>query len=254
MCVYLYLFIYILTVFVVQSSTCIQVFVIPWTAACQHTRPLCPSPSPRVCPSSCSLHHAVQPSHPLMPSSPSALNLSHHRGLFQRGFYSHQMTKYRSLASALVLPVNIHHWSPLRLNSLLSLLSKGLSGVFSSTTVWRHQFLVYVTTGKTITLTIGTLGKVMSLLFNTLSMFVITFLLRSNHLISWLQSPPAVILEPKKMKSVTTSPSTCHAVTYVCVCVCMYMYRKPASVFYQNYKGVIVFLLRGSSRMWELLA
>ena len=40
----------------------------------------------------------------------------------------------------------------------------------------------------------------------------------------------------------------------VCVCVCMYMYRKPASVFYQNYKGVIVFLLRGSSRMWELLA
>ena len=48
--------------------------------------------------------------------------------------------KYRSLASALVLPVNIHHWSPLRLTSLLSLLSKGLSRVFSSTTVWRHQF------------------------------------------------------------------------------------------------------------------
>ena len=41
---------------------------------------------------------AVQPSHPLMPSSPSALNLSHHRGLFQRGFYSHQMTKIPELS------------------------------------------------------------------------------------------------------------------------------------------------------------
>ena len=73
----------------------------------------------------------------------------------------------------------------------------------------------YVTTGKTIALTRWTfVGKVMSLLFNMLSRLVITFLPRSKHLfISWLQSPFAVMLEPKKIKSVTVSivsPSICH--------------------------------------------
>ena len=65
----------------------------------------------------------------------------------------------------------------------------------------------YMTTGKTISLTKQTfVGKVMSLLFNMLSRLVITFLPRSKHLlISWLQSPSAVILEPKKMKSDTAS-------------------------------------------------
>ena len=72
-------------------------------------------------------------------------------------------------------------------------------------------------TGKTTALTIQTfVGKVMSLLFNTLSTFVIVFLPRSKHLlISRLQSLSAVILEPKKMKSVTVSiffPSICHEV------------------------------------------
>ena len=63
----------------------------------------------------------------------------------------------------------------------------------------------YMTTRKTIALTIQTfVSKVMSLLFNKLSRFVIAFLPRSKRLlISWLQSPSAVILEPKKMKSVT---------------------------------------------------
>ena len=63
----------------------------------------------------------------------------------------------------------------------------------------------YMTTGKTIALTIQTfVGKIMSLLFNTLSRFVIAFLPRSKHLlISWLQLPSAVTLEPKKIKSVT---------------------------------------------------
>ena len=65
----------------------------------------------------------------------------------------------------------------------------------------------YMTTGKTIALTRQTfVGKVMSLLFNMLSRLVITFLPRSKHLlISWLQSPSAVILEPKKIKSATVS-------------------------------------------------
>ena len=75
----------------------------------------------------------------------------------------------------------------------------------------------YMTTGKTIALTRWTfVGKVMSLLFNMLSRFVITFLPRSKHLlISWLQSPSAVILEPKKIKSdtvSTVSPSISHEV------------------------------------------
>ena len=76
----------------------------------------------------------------------------------------------------------------------------------------------YKTTGKTVALTRWTfVGKVMSLLFNMLPRLVITFLPRSKHLlISWLQSPSAVILEPQKIKSLTasivspSSPSICH--------------------------------------------
>ena len=86
--------------------------------------------------------------------------------------------------------------------------------------LWHSAFFMVqlscpcLTTGKTIALTMQTfVGKVMSLLFNTLSRFVIAFLPRSKHLlISWLQSPSTVILEPKKIKSVTTStfsPSIC---------------------------------------------
>ena len=118
---------------------------------------------------------------------------------------------------------------------MISLLSKGLSGIFSNITIQRPQFFgalpslrfiqfytygtygsqPYVTTGKTIALIIQTfVGRVMSLLFNTLSRFVMAFLPRSSHLlISWLQSPSTVILEPKKRKSVTTStftPSVCY--------------------------------------------
>ena len=75
----------------------------------------------------------------------------------------------------------------------------------------------YMTTGKTIALTRQTfVGKVMSLLFNMLSRLVVTFLPRSKRLlISWLQSPSTVILEPKKIKSVTVSivsPSIYHEV------------------------------------------
>ena len=74
-----------------------------------------------------------------------------------------------------------------------------------------------MTTGKTIALTRWTfVGKVMSLLFNMLSRLVIAFLPRSKRLlISWVQSPSAVVFEPKKIKSLTVSivsPSTCHEV------------------------------------------
>ena len=89
--------------------------------------------------------------------------------------------------------------------------------------LWCSAFFIfqlshpYMTNGKTIALTRGIyVSKVMSLLFNMLSRLVITFLPRSKRLlISWLQSPSAVILEPPKIKSVTVSivsPSICHEV------------------------------------------
>ena len=118
-------------------------------------------------------------------------------------------------ASASALPMNMQDLFPLGLTGLLSLQSKGLSRVFSSTAVQKHQFfglsLLYgptltsiMTTGKTtVALTIGTfVGEVMSLLFNMLSRLVVAFLPRSKHLlISQLQSPSAVILEPQKIVS-----------------------------------------------------
>ena len=86
--------------------------------------------------------------------------------------------------------------------------------------LWRSAFFMvqlshpYMTTGKAIALTRWTfVDKVMSLLFNTLSRLVITFLPRSKHLlISWLQSPSAVILETPKIQSATVSPYICHEV------------------------------------------
>ena len=97
----------------------------------------------------------------------------------------------------------------------------------------------YTTTGKTIALTRQTfVGKVTSLLFNTLSRFVIAFLPRSKHLlISWLQSSSAVIFEPKKIKSVTistVSPSICHEVMgpYAMIFVFWTSSFKPAFSLY----------------------
>ena len=106
--------------------------------------------------------------------------------------------------------------------------SKGLSSLLQhhsskASVLWHSAFFIvqlshlYMTTGKTIALTIWTfVGKVMSLLFNMLSRFVIAFLLRSKCLlISRLKSPSAVILEPKKIKSLTVStvsPSICREV------------------------------------------
>ena len=121
-------------------------------------------------------------------------------------------------ASTPVLPMNIQGSFPLGLTGLLSLLSKGLSRVFSNTTIWMHQFFgsafflvqlshPYMTTGKSIALTVWTfVSKMVSLLFNTLSRFVIAFLPRSKRLlISWLKSLSMVILQPKKIKSSTVS-------------------------------------------------
>ena len=122
-------------------------------------------------------------------------------------------------ASASVLPMNIQDWFLLGLTSFISLGSKGLSRVFSNTTVWKHQFSVLsLLYGPALT-SVHDYWKNynfdymdvcwqndVSAFLNTLSRFVIAFLPRSRHLwISWLQSLSTVILEPRKIKSVTAS-------------------------------------------------
>ena len=112
-------------------------------------------------------------------------------------------------ASTSVLPMNIQDWFPFQHHS-----SK-------ASILWHSAFFIvqlshpYMTTGKTIALTRRTfVGKVIYLLFSMLSRLIIAFLPRSKRLLtSWLQSPSAVILEPKKIKSVTISivfPSICN--------------------------------------------
>ena len=167
---------------------------------------------------------AVQPSHPLSSPSPPALNLSQHQGLFRwvRSFQMSQLfasgPKYWSF-SFNISPSSEHPglisfrmaWLDLlavqgTLKSLLQHHSSKASILLCST-----LFIVQMSlTRRTY------VGKVMSLLFNMLSRLVITFFPRSKHLlISWLQSPSAVILEPRKIKSATistVSPSICHEV------------------------------------------
>ena len=116
-------------------------------------------------------------------------------------------------ASALVLPMNIQGWLTLGLTGLISLLSNRLSSLLQhhsskESIFWCSAFFMvqlsqpYMTNGKTIAFTRWNfVSKVMSLLLNTLSRFVIVFLPKSKHLfISWLQSLSTVILEPKKIK------------------------------------------------------
>ena len=162
---------------------------------------------------------AIQPSRPLSFPSPPAPNPSQHQGLFQWVSSSHRVAK--------VLEFQLHHQS---FNQYSGLISFGMDwldllavpGTLKSLLHHRRSkasilqclafFVVqlsnpYMTTGKTITLTRRTfVGEVMSLLFNMLSRLVITFLPRSKcHLISWLRSPSAVILEPSKINSITVS-------------------------------------------------
>ena len=126
--------------------------------------------------------------------------------------------KYWSFSFSIIPSNEYSRLISLKMTALISLLPKGRSEVFSSTTVWRHQFFRDLPslqsssyncacTGKTVAFTIWTfVARVMSLLFNTLSRFVSAFLPRSNRLLTlWLQSPSTVILELKKRKSVTTS-------------------------------------------------
>ena len=199
-----------------------------WPHGLQHTRLPHPSPSLRACSNSCPLSQWCYPtvSSSVVPFSSCFKSFPASGSFLMSQLVASGGQSIGVSASASVLPMNIQDWFPLGLIDLISLQSKGLSRDFSNTTVQKHQFVGtqpslwsnfhnHMTPGKTTALTRRTfVGKVMSLLFNMLSRLVIAFLPRSKHLlISWLQSPSAVILEPKKIKSVTVSivsPSICH--------------------------------------------
>ena len=157
---------------------------------------------------------AIQPSYPLLSPSPPALNPSQHQSLFQWVNPSHEWPKYLRFS----LSINSSNEHPglvsftmdwLDLLAVQGTLKSLLQHHSSKASILRHSvfFTVqlshpYMTTGKTIDLTRWTfVGKVMSLLFNMLSRLVITFLPRSKRLlISWLQSPSAVILDQLGLK------------------------------------------------------
>ena len=183
-----------------------------WPLESQHARPPCPSPTPGVYSNSCSLsqwyHLAISSSVVPFSSCPQSFPASGSFPMSQLFTWGGQSIGVSGSAS--VLPMNIQDWSPLGWTGWISLLSKGFSRVFSNTMVLKHKFFQcsafftvqlshpYMTPGKTIALTRQNfVGKVMSVLFNMLSRLVTTFLPRSKRLlISWLQTPSAVILEP----------------------------------------------------------
>ena len=165
---------------------------------------------------------SIQQSHPLFPP---LFNLSQHQGLFQWvGFFTSGGQSIGASASVSVLPIFrvdfLSDWlvgSPCCLRTLKSPLQHHSSkaSVLQCSTFFMVQLSHPYMAGKTIALTIWTfVGKAIFLLFNIWLRFVIAFLPRRRRfLISWLQSPSAVILEPKRIKSVTVSivsPSICH--------------------------------------------
>ena len=112
----------------------------------QYSRPLCPSPSPEICPSSCPLpqwcHPAISSSDALFSFCPQSFPASGSYPMSQLFTSDDQHT--RASASAPVLPMSIQGWFPLRLTGLIFLLFRGLSGVFFNTTVQRHQFFDFL--------------------------------------------------------------------------------------------------------------
>ena len=201
------------------------------SAECEARLP-CPSPNPRACSNSCPLS---QWSHPTISSCvipiSSCLQFFPASGSLPMSQFFTSGGQSIGSFSFSIRPSNEHpglisfrmDW--LDLLAVQGTLKSLLQYHSSKASILQHSafFIVqlshpYMTTGKTIALTRWAfVGKVMSLFFNMLSRLVIAFLPRSKHLwISWLQSPSAVILEPKNIKSVTVSivtPSIFHEET-----------------------------------------
>ena len=208
-----------------SSLSRVRLFVTPWTAACQASLSIINSRSSlkltsieSVMPSS----HLIlcRPLLLLLPIPPSIRVFSNESTLRMRwpkycsfSFSISPSNEYSGLISFRI------DWLDLLAaqGTLKSLLQHPSS---KASILWPSAFFTvqlshpYMTTGKIIALTRRTfVGKAISLLLNILSRLVITSLQRSKHLlISWLQSPSAVILEPKEIKSATVSPSIYHEV------------------------------------------
>jgi len=170
---------------------------------------------------------AIQPSHSLLSSFPSTFNLSQHQGLLNESVLRIRWPKYRSFNFSISPSNEYSGLTSFRINWLDLLTVQGtLKSLLQhhslkASILWCSAFFTvqlshpYMIIGKTIALTRWTfVGKVLSLLFSMLSRLVIAFLPRSKRLlISWLQSPSAVILEPKNIKFLTVSivsPSISH--------------------------------------------
>ena len=199
-----------------------------WSHGLQHARSPCPSPTPRRYPNSCPLSRWCHPniSSSVVPFSSHLQSFPASRSFQMSQFFAIRWPKYWSF-SFNISPANEHSGLiSFRMDWLGLLAVQGthkslLQQCSSKAPILQCSafFIVqlthpYMTTGKTIALTRWNfVGKVMSLLFNMLSLLVIAFLLRSKCLLSsWLQSPSAVILEPPKIKSDTVStisPSIC---------------------------------------------
>ena len=210
----------------VQLLSRVWLFATPWIAAHQASLSITNSRSySNSWPSSRWCHPAISSSVVPFSSCPQSLPASDSFPMSQLFTWGGESTGVSALAP--VLPMNTQDWSPLRWTGWISLQSKGLSLLqhhsSKASVLWFSAFLTvqlshpYMTTGKTIALARRTfVSKVMSLFFNMLSRLVIPFLPRNTRLlISWLQSPSALILEPSKIKSdtiSTISPSISHEV------------------------------------------
>ena len=197
----------------------------------QHTRPPCPSLTPGVHSKLTSIESVMPSSHLilccplfLLPLIPPSIRVFSNESILRMRWpkywsFSFSIIAYKEHSGLISFRM---HWMDLLAvqETLKSLLQHHSS---KASILWRSAFFTvqlshpYMTTGKIIALTRQTfIGKVMSLLFNMLSRLVITFLPRRKRvLISWLQSPSAVILEPLKIKSYTVStvsPSISHEV------------------------------------------
>ena len=172
---------------------------------------------------------AIQPSHPLSSPFSPAFHLSQHPVFSFESVLNIRWPKYGSFSFSISPSSEYSGLISFRMDWLdLLAAQRTLKSLLhhhsSKASILQHSHLFtvqlshpYKTTGKTIALTRRTfVSKGMSLLFNMLSRLVIAFLPRNKRLfISWLQSPSSVILEPKKIKSVTVSPSICHDLSFL---------------------------------------
>ena len=233
----------------------------------QHAQPLCPSPTPRVytnpCPSSQWCHPAISSSLVPFSSCPQSLPawvLSNESVLCIRWpkYWSFSFNSSPSNEHPGLISFRMDWFDLLAVQGTLKSLLQHHSS--KASILWCSAFFIvqlshpYMTTGKTIALMRWTsVDKVMSLLLNMLSRLVITFLSRSKRLlILWLQSPSAVILEPRMIKSATVStvsPCICHEVMGLDAMILVFWMLSFKPTFSLSYFTFISFqiLLAGSN-------